>query len=244
MDTQDQPFSRVYAPKSQLVGVEECRSLLAQVGVGLWITSDEGWAPSATLLPTLWREDRLIAHASGHNAQFADLEGQVPCRVVVQGADAYISPRWYPSIQPPEHAGAARGRAQGRAVGTWDYQQVQIAGWLTVHRDRDRLRREVEELARLHDAQRLADGCQADADRGPWTPSEAPADFLEAMLRGIVGLELLVTDVIGRFKLSQNRTAADRSGAVAGLTERGRARDLAVAEAIDQATPLYDPTGE
>lgn len=245
MDTRpDAPASQVYVPRSQRVGTAECRRLLSEVGAGLWITSQDGSAPSATLLPSLWLEDRLIAHASAHNAQFSGLTGRVPCRVVVQGADAYISPRWYPSIQPREHGGATRGRAEGRAVGTWDYEQVQIAGWLTVHRDRARLRHEVAELATVHDTERLADGCPADAARGPWSPAEAPAQFLEAMLEGIVGLELQITDVVGRFKLSQNRTGADRSGAVAGLHERGRARDRAVAEAIEDAVPLYDPTGE
>ena len=62
------------------------------------------------------------------------------------------------------------------------------------------------------------------------------------MLRGIVGLELRITDVVGRFKLSQNRTEVDREGAITGLGERGRPRDLAVAEAMRTATPLYDPT--
>lgn len=234
----------VYVPASQRVGESDCRALLEDVGAGLWVTAAAGEVPSATLLPTLWRGDRLIAHASGHNEQFATLDGPLPCRVVVQGVEAYVSPRWYPSIQSPDEGGAARGRAEGRAVGTWDYQQVQFAGRLTVHRDRERLRREVAELARLHDEERLAEGCPADAHRGPWTPKEAPSDFLEAMLSGIVGLELEITDVVGRFKLSQNRVEVDRDGVAAGLEERGRPRDLAVAEAVRSAVPLYESTGE
>ncbi|NHB84860.1 FMN-binding negative transcriptional regulator [Tessaracoccus sp. HDW20] len=227
--------NEVYVPASQRVGEAECRALLDEVGAGLWITGTDG-PPSATLLPTLWRGDRLIAHASGHNAQFAGLEGPVPCRFVVQGVGAYISPRWYPSIQDPTDGGAARGRARGRAVGTWDYRQAQVAGVLTVHRDRERLRHELGELAHLHDELRLADGCPADAARGPWRTSEAPRDFLEAMLRGVVGLELEVREVVGRHKLSQNRTGADRDGVVEGLTARGRPTDLAVAEAVRTAT--------
>ena len=71
-----------------------------------------------------------------HNPQFDLADGErLPCRVLIQGSHTYVSPRWYPSIQPAEHGGAARGRAEGRAVGTWDYEQVQIAGWLTVHWD-------------------------------------------------------------------------------------------------------------
>ncbi|MFT3888241.1 MAG: FMN-binding negative transcriptional regulator [Arachnia sp.] len=228
----------VYLPPSQRADEDECRALLAEAGAALWITGGDG-APSATLLPTLWHGDRLIAHASGHNEQFTTIDAPVPCRVVVQGPDTYVSPRWYPSVQPAEHGGSARGRAAGRAVCTWDYRQAQLSGWLTVHRDPERLRREVTELAELVDAHRLADGCPADAARGPWSPAEAPADFYDAMLQGVVGLELRITDVVGRFKLSRNRTEADRTGIADGLRERGRPRDLAVADAVEAAPPLY-----
>ena len=127
-------MSYVYLPPSQSATEDECRALLEDAGAALWITGGEG-VPSATLLPTLWRGDSLIAHASGHNEQFTTIDGEVPCRVVVQGPDAYVSPRWYPSIQPVSEGGAARGRAEGRAVGTWNYQQVQFAGVLTTYRD-------------------------------------------------------------------------------------------------------------
>lgn len=239
----DIPSSYVYCPASQRVDQEACRALVERVGAGLWITPHDGGVPSVTLLPTLWRGDALIAHASGHNEQFTALRGPVACRVVFQGPDAYISPRWYPSVQPPAEGGAARGRAEGRAVGTWNYEQVQVAGVLRAHTDGDRLRREVAELAELHDAARLGDGCPADLHRGPWRTGEMPADYFDAMLRGIVGLELTVTDVTGRFKLAQNRTSQDRDGVDDGLRRRGRPADLAVAEAMRAAVPLYEPLG-
>jgi len=264
--------SYVYLPPSQSATEDECRALLEDAGAALWITGGDG-VPSATLLPTLWRGDSLIAHASGHNEQFTSIDGEVPCRVVVQGPDAYVSPRWYPSIQPVSAGGAARGRAEGRAVGTWNYQQVQFAGVLTTYRDIDRLRREVTELGELFDADRLAEcphplheprptsearqrqhplleprptsGARqraskgSEAARGPWTHAEAPADFFAAMLHGIIGLELRITEVVGRFKLSGNRTEVDRDGVATGLRDRGRPRDLAVADAMDAATPLF-----
>lgn len=231
----------VYCPPSQRVDEDACRGLLDRVGAGLWLTCPPGAAPSATLLPTMWDGGRLIAHASSHNRQFTGIDGEVACRVVVQGSDAYISPRWYPSIQSPDHGGAARGRAQGRAVGTWDYEQAQIAGVLRTFTDRGRLRDDVTRLAHAHDDQRIAQGCPADAHRGPWRTGELPADFFDAMLHGIIGLELEITDVVGRFKLAQNRTEGDREGIVAGLTRRGRPVDLALSEAISTATPLYSP---
>lgn len=230
-------MSYVYLPPSQAVGEDECRALLEEAGAALWITGGEG-VPSATLLPTLWRGGSLIAHASGHNEQFTTLDGEVACRVVVQGPDTYVSPRWYPSIQPVAEGGAARGRAEGRAVGTWNYQQVQFAGVLTTYRDVERLRSEVTELGELFDADRVAE-CPVD-HRGSWSHEEAPADFYAAMLHGIIGLELRITDVVGRFKLSANRTELDRDSVTTGLRDRGRPRDVAVADAMDAATPLLD----
>lgn len=234
------PASRVYCPASQRVDDwEQCRALLEDVGAALWITAGDG-VPDVTLLPTMWQGSFLVAHAAAHNLQF-DLpdDTPVPCRVVVQGPHTYVTPRWYPSVQPPELGGSARGRAEGRAVGTWDYTQVQIAGWLRVHRDADRLRAEVMEQAERIDAARLAETPHsADHARGPWTEGEGPPDFTAAMLQGIVGMELEITDVVGRFKVSRNRTEVDRSGIVDGLRERGRDRDHQVADAVAAAPPL------
>lgn len=234
------PISNVYCPASQRVDDwEQCRELLADVEAALWISGTDG-VPDVTLLPTLWRGGFLVAHASGHNAQFNLPEGEAfPCRVVVQGPHTYVSPRWYPSVQPPELGGSARGRAEGRAVGTWDYTQVQIAGWLRVHHDKDRLHDEVLGQAEQLDAARLAETPHgADNARGPWTEGEGPPDFMAAMLQGIVGLELEITEVVGRFKVSRNRTEVDKNGVVDGLRERGRDRDHRVADAVAAAPPL------
>lgn len=234
------PPSRVYCPASQRVDDwDQCRDVLREVGAASWITGGPG-VPEVTLLPTMWHDGYLLAHASAHNLQF-DLpdDTPVPCRVVVQGPHTYVSPRWYPSVQPPELGGSARGRAEGRAVGTWDYTQVQIAGWLRVHRDRERLHAEVLEQARQLDAARLQDTPHSsDRARGPWSEREAPADFTAAMLQGIVGMELEITEVVGRFKVSRNRTEVDKDGVVEGLRERGRDRDHRVADAVAAAPPL------
>lgn len=235
---QPTPPSYVYCPPSHQATPEQCRALLEEVGAALWITGGAG-VPSATLLPTLWHGDRLLAHASGHNEQFQVGDDPIACRVVIQAAGSYVSPRWYPSVQPAEHGGSPKGRSEGRAVGTWNYRQVQIAGWLRIHRDVERLRREVTELGERSDAERFEGACPADAARGPWHPDEAPADFMAAQLRGIVGLELQITEVVGRFKLSRNRTELDRTGIVEGLRERGRPQDLEVADATESAEPLY-----
>ena len=235
------PLSRVYCPASQRIDDwDQCRALLEDVGAATWITAVGDGVPDVTLFPTMWRGGLLLAHAAVQNHQF-DLpeDARVPCRVVVQGPQTYVSPRWYPSIQPPELGGSARGRAEGRAVGTWDYLQVQIAGWLRVHHDGPRLRSEVMGQAEHLDAVRLEDTPQgADHARGPWTQREAPHDFTDAMFQGIIGLELEITDVVGRFKVSRNRTETDKNGVVKGLRERGRERDHQVADAVAAAPPL------
>lgn len=116
----------------------------------MWI-SGEG-IPGVTLLPTMWEGDHLMAHAVVQNEEFNLPEGaRRPWRVLVQCPHTYISPRWSPGFQPTGHGGAARGRAEGRAVGTWDYEQVQIAGGLSVYHAPDRLRAEaVEPVPRLY----------------------------------------------------------------------------------------------
>ena len=234
------PHSRVYCPASQRVDDwDQCRALLADVGAAMWITGASE-VPDVTLLPTMWRGGLLLAHAAIQNPQF-DIahDAPVPCRVVVQGPQTYVTPRWYPSVQPPELGGAARGRAEGRAVGTWDYLQVQIAGWLRVHQQSERLRAEVMGQAEALDAARLAETQHSgDHERGPWNQDEAPHDFTDAMFQGIVGLELEITEVVGRFKVSRNRTEVDRDGVVEGLRERGRERDHRVADAVAAAPPL------
>lgn len=219
-----EPTSVVYCPSSQRVDDEQrCRELLAQEQAALWITGTDG-APTVTLLPTVWEGNRLISHASGHNQQFQLPDGEpVACRVLVQGPHTYVSPQWYPTTAPDT------GRTAGRAVGTWDYSQVQLAGWLRVHRDVERLRDEVLRL-----------GTDYDAPVAGWTPDLMPSSFQEAMLRGIVGLELEITEVVGRFKLSQNRVPADRDGVVTGLETRGRDRDLAVARAVRETPGLSE----
>lgn len=142
--------SRVCVSASQRDDDRELCRLLQGVVAAMWI-SGEG-IPGVTLLPTMWEGGHLVASALAQNEEFNLPEGaRRPCRVLVQCPHTYISPRWFPGFQPTRHGGAARGRAAGRAVGTWDYEQVQIAGGLPVYHAPDRLRAEaVESLSRQH----------------------------------------------------------------------------------------------
>jgi transcriptional regulator len=112
------------------------------------------------------------------------------------GPHGYISPSWYPS--KAEH---------GKVVPTWNYVVVQAHGTLIVHDDTTWVRNLVTRLTDHHEASRV----------DPWAVTDAPTEWVEQMLRGIVGVELRITQLHGKVKMSQNRSAADRAGALAGL---------------------------
>lgn len=122
-----------------------------------------------------------------------------PCLVVFQGPQAYVSPSWYPG--KPVH---------GKVVPTWNYAMVQARGALHAIEDPAALRAIVAALTDEHEA-----GLPR-----PWRVDDAPADYIEAMLRAIVGIEIPITQLDGKWKTSQNRDAADRSGVAAGLRTR------------------------
>ncbi len=114
---------------------------------------------------------------------------------VFHGAQGYVTPGWYPSKQ--EH---------GRVVPTWNYAVVHAHGSLRAIDDPVWVEALVRELTATHEGQRPA----------PWQVDDAPPAFLVQQLRAIVGIELTVTRLVGKFKLSQNRAAEDRAGVIAG----------------------------
>jgi transcriptional regulator len=118
------------------------------------------------------------------------------------GPDAHITPSWYPSK-----------REHGKAVPTWNYATVHARGPLRFSDDADWLRAHVDTLTRQ----------QESTFAEPWAVSDAPADYLEKMLAAIVGIELTITALEGKWKASQNQPQANRDGVAAGLRERGRA---------------------
>ncbi len=188
-------------------------AMVRQVGVAQLVNTDAAARLRATLLPIVWDGgDRLIAHASRHNEQFENLDDQTQALAIITGPDAYVDPGWYPSTQ-----------ASGLAVPTWDYLAVHLSGRLVVHDDRAWIRDAVHQLT-AH---------QADLAPTGWTLSQAPERYLDGMLRGIVGVELLIDEVEAKAKLSSNRTRADREAIVTGLRSKGGGGDVGVADEID-----------
>ncbi|MGN6314199.1 MAG: FMN-binding negative transcriptional regulator [Rhodanobacteraceae bacterium] len=155
----------------------------------------------------------LIGHIARYNPQWRDVGEGIPALAVFQGPHAYVSPSWYPGK-----------RDDPRQVPTWDYVAVHAHGTLRAFDDPDRLYTLLERLVKQNE----------DAHAEPWKITDAPADYLREQMRYIVGLELRIERLEGRYKLSQNRDAADREGARAGLAS-GSERERAVAEAITAA---------
>ena len=210
----------MYVPAFNAVDDEDAiRAMVAAARTGWLVTVGPEGLPVATLLPLMWHGDRVVAHMAKANPQWKDIAEGAPGLVIVTTADAYISPSWYAA--KAEH---------GRVVPTWNYSAVHLTGTVTVHHDDDWLRRAVTELTDLHETGRDE----------PWQVTDAPEAYVTGQLRGIVGIELAVTRVEGKAKLSQNRSDADRDGVVAGLIEDGRTRltGSAAADATEVAQQM------
>ena len=157
----------------------------------------------------------LRAHVARANPLWRTARGDVESLVVFQGPQGYVSPAWYPD--KAEH---------GKVVPTWNYVVVQARGALRAIDDRGWLRAFVTRLTDRHEGPRPA----------PWAVTDAPADYVDTMLGAIVGIEMPVTSLVGKWKVSQNRPPADREGVAQGLDrERGDPALTAAVRAFTKA---------
>ncbi len=156
----------------------------------------------------------LRAHVARANPVWREARTDVETLVVFQGPQAYISPNWY-----------ATKAESGKAVPTWNYITVQARGRLVVRDDVAWLRDLVGRLTQRHEA----------AQAQPWNVGDAPPDYIDAMLRAIVGIEIPLASLKGKWKMSQNHPAINREGVSGGLREQGSAQALAVAAWVEQA---------
>jgi transcriptional regulator len=182
----------------------EIAAFVDQAGAADLVTFD-GTKPVASLLPMIWdrsagEHGRLLGHMALANPQWASADSRAPALAIVHGPQAYISPAWYQSTA--EH---------GRTVPTWNYAAVHFTGPVTFHRDAAWLCDIVCRLTERHEHGR----------DHRWWLTDAPEKFVAGQLRAIVGVEVAVTQVEAKDKLSQNRTAEDRAGVISAL--RGEA---------------------
>jgi transcriptional regulator len=193
----------------------ELHALIRERVFGLLISNGiEGLI--ANLVPFLLdpgasRLGTLQAHIARANGQWRELQNAPDALVVFQGADHYITPSWY-----------ATKRETGKVVPTWNYVIVQAKGRAKVVEDDAWLARQIEALTRSQESRR----------EKPWAVGDAPADFIAMQRRAIVGIEIEIVDLRGKWKTSQNRTAADRAGVAAGLDALGDEDSRAMAEIV------------
>lgn len=150
----------------------------------------------------------LRLHLAKANPQWRDLADGAELLVVFQGADSYVTPSWYETK-----------RETGKVVPTWNYAVVQVRGTARVIDDADWLLAQITALTRQHEAPR----------EKPWAVTDAPDAYVKAQMKGIVGVEIEITAIEGKWKVSQNRPIADREGVAAGLGEtagQGEMMDL------------------
>lgn len=144
----------------------------------------------------------LVGHVARANPVWRAPATEVRSVIVFQGPQAYVTPSWYPSK-----------REHGKVVPTWNYAVVHARGVPTFTHDRGWLHAHVSRLTDAHEA----------AEAAPWAVADAPADYVEGMLGAIVGVEIPIEHLVGKWKASQNRPVADRVGVAAGLRGRGDA---------------------
>jgi len=166
-------------------------------------------------LPTVLKDEGpngvIECHLARANPHWKDLAAGGEAMMIFQGPEGYITPNWY-----------ATKAQTGKAVPTWNYAIVHAYGRPEVMKDKEWLLRHVSELSDQ----------QERTEAHPWKVSDAPASYIDVMLRGIVGFRFAITRLEGKWKMSQNREPQDRVGVVGGLKARATGDDLAIADAI------------
>ncbi len=170
--------------------------------LAMLVTLEEG-RPAVNHIPMLLAESpspHLRGHVARGNSVAKVVTEGAEVLAVFGGADRYVTPSWY-----------AQKRIDGKVVPTWNYSVVHVRGRIRWFNDATRLRALVDALTQTHEAPRAA----------PWSVNDAPADYIASMLGAIVGFEIDIESMTGKFKASQNRSAADRAGVAHGLAEDG-----------------------
>lgn len=194
-------------PRFEETNIEAMHGLVRQHPLGILVTSGHAGL-EANHIPFVVDAQpspygTLRCHVARANPVWKTLESSPSVLVIFQGPDAYISPSAYPSK-----------RSDTRVVPTWDYAVVHATGTARVIDDCDWLLQQLEDLTQANEAGR----------QEPWRLSDAPAEYIDKLLANIVGIEIPVAKLVGKWKMSQNRSVSDRLGVVEDLRERGAAR--------------------
>jgi transcriptional regulator len=173
----------------------------------------------AAHLPFIYKAEqgkgKLIAHVARKNLIWQQVANGTEVLTIFRGSDSYISPNWYPSKQETH-----------RQVPTWNYQVVHIHGRIRFIDDAKFVRSVVALLTQIHETRA--------AEPKPWKMSDGDKDYIEQQIASIVGLEIDVTRIVGKSKLSQNREPRDKDGAIAALRRKG---ETTTADAMERVRP-------
>ena len=194
----------MYVPKSfEAPSQEAMHDIIRRYPLATVVTQGEAGL-TANHLPTTLEQSigplgSLRCHVARSNSMWRECSADTQALAIFQGPDCYVSPNWYPSKAET-----------GEVVPTWNYIAVHAHGNIRIIDDRDWLLSQVDKLTQHHES----------AFPRPWSLSDAPASYVEKMLKSIVGLEFKITRLEGKWKLSQNRSEPDRAGVVAGLRQQ------------------------
>lgn len=192
--------------------IEVQHDLIRTHPLGLLITAGPSGLQANPLpfliYPGVPERGTLRAHMARGNPQWRELAAVEECLIVFQGPQEYITPSWYPTKQET-----------GKVVPTWNYVTVHAWGRPQAIEDAAWLRRQIEDLTNLKEGIRPA----------PWKVDDAPEQYLASQIKGIVGIEIPIARIEGKWKVSQNRPAVDRVGVAAGLRGGGEQAEMIAA---------------
>jgi transcriptional regulator len=167
------------------------------------------------IVPDASEHGTLRCHVSRANPQWRDLEHVDECLVVFQGPQDYVTPSWYETK-----------RETGKVVPTWNYATVHAWGRPRMIEDETWLRHQIEALTRSREALRPE----------PWHVEDAPAEYVQAQIKAIIGVEIPIARIEGKWKMSQNRPEPDRNGVIAGYRAQGPS-STAIADLVSERSP-------
>ena len=209
----------MYLPKHfEETRIDALHQLIREHPLGALVTFADNRL-EANHIPFLLQPDppphgTLHGHIARANPLRRQLVPDALALVIFQGPQTFISPSWYSSKHET-----------GKVVPTWNYVVVHAHGHIRVMDDPGWVRAHVEELTNRHEGRRSA----------PWKVTDAPSDFIETMVRAVVGVEIAIEQLQGKWKVSQNRPAKDRAGVVDGLRQEGSDSASAMASLIEQS---------
>lgn len=207
----------MYIPASfRETRVEKLHDLIVKHPLGLLVTHANNGLEASPIPFLLYADEGeygiLRSHLAKANPHWKSLTERVGCLVVFQGPAGYVTPSWYPS-KAENH----------KVVPTWNYATVQVWGKASVTEDVAWLQQQLDDLTTLHEGSRPQ----------PWSVSDAPPDYIANQMKAIIGIEIPIGRIEGKWKMSQNKDDADREGVIAGMrSDTDPHRNIQVADMV------------